>query len=153
MTTVILTIIGIFLAGIAALMVTYYGTASWEEGTTSAHASTLINAGENVVASDQLFYNRDGRKSVDLTDLIDAQYLNSLPNVPNGTVQETYADLTDTSGLTKRAFVITNVSQNVCLEVEKRISDMSATAIPTSADNQIGCYVGNAGNTFYAKLV
>lgn len=153
MTTVILSIIGILLAGLTALMVIYYGSTSYDEGTISAHASTLVNAGENVMSAEQLYYNTDGKGSVDLTELIDSTYLNDLPDVPNGTVQETYADLTDANGITKRAFVVTDVSDEVCLNIEKRVNNQSATAVTTTANRQIGCYDDGTTNTFYAKLV
>ena len=153
MTTVILTIIGILLAAAAALMIVYYGSDGYERGATNAQASTLVNAAQNVMSAEQMFFNRDGKGSADLTELQTEKFLSDLPEITDGQVQETYADLTNSEGDTRRAFVVTNVTEEVCLSVEQRINQSNLSTVPTSPERQIGCYNNGTENIFYAKLV
>ena len=82
MTTIILTIIGVLLAGVAALMIIYYGSDTFDRYYLEAEAGRLVSEGAQIEAAVELFYRQTDKypKGADPVDeLIASDYLTHRP--------------------------------------------------------------------------
>lgn len=88
MTTVILTIIGILLAGAAALMVTFYGGDAFTTAAAGADAARLVVEGDQIAKAIDSYTSQEGNlpgsrsglsSSAVSSDLMSKKFLSSMP--------------------------------------------------------------------------
>lgn len=144
MTTIILTIIGILLAAVAALMIIFYGGDAFNKGSIGAQANTLQNAGTNVISATELA-KTDGNSYTAVADLVTNQYLKEAPALPG---------VATTAALTATDYTVALTGTDadaVCDKVESNLGH----ATPSSAVGtyKMGCFKdATNGDTFYAHL-
>lgn len=138
MTTIILTIIGILLAALAALMIIFYGGSAFNAGSTKAQANTLQNAGTNVIsAADLALANGDTAATASVAALSTGGYLKAAPSLPG-----TLTGDVDASG---KYYEVASVPADVCAAVNSNLK-VTAGAV---GDSKMGC---STDSTFYATL-
>jgi len=88
MTTIILTLVGILLAAVAALMVLWYGGESFDRGTVRADAATAMSAAIQVSDAVRLKEASEGVTfpAWDINSLVGEKYLSSVPRIPGADV-------------------------------------------------------------------
>ena len=139
MTTIILTLIGVLLAATATLMIMFYGGDVFGAGRVAADASTLANAGTNLLMASQLHeIDRPGGLTGTTHAAVRAEligeYLSEDPSLPAGM----------TIAYSKDDFRVTGVSEEVC----DRVS-LDAGITPTAiGQGKMNCFEG----TFYANF-
>lgn len=90
MTTIILVIVGVLIAAAAALFVVFYGGDAFDGGTAEAEANTIVSQATQINAAYTIFKVENGRNpgSADgsgaLAELVDKDYLDSIPQRPFG---------------------------------------------------------------------
>lgn len=85
MTTIILTIVGILLAAVSALMVFWYGGDAFDRGSASAVAATTLQAVNQIADARQLWEVEHGMGYTGSPDDLAPYYLSSVPANPTGT--------------------------------------------------------------------
>ena len=123
MTTIILTIIGILLAAVAALMVIFYGGDAFNSGTVGAQANQIQNAGTNVVSAAQMFRAERAVRPTSIAQLSDASgpagaFLDELPALPTDEDGNPLAQ-----ALTGTAYTVTGVSAAVCDRINRNLGN------------------------------
>lgn len=137
MTTIILTIIGVLLAAAATLMIVFYGGNVFGVGRVAADASTLSNAGTNVLMASSL-YRADhssfpaGPTSADILAEFTGTYLNRDPELPEGFSAQ----------YSSTQYTVSGISDEVCDRVNEN-ARLTPTAI---GDGKMACFEG----TFFA---
>ena len=154
MTTIILTIIGILLAAAAAIMVLYYGGASAQQGRLTASANTLINVGENIINAEIGHYNQVGAPAQGVNDLVESRYLaDANLQVERGTLEERFQQLADAEGKQHQVFLVRNVPNDICLQVERKLRrDDSVSTVPAHVSRVMGCVQQNGKTHFYTRV-
>lgn len=90
MTNIILVIIGILLAGVAALMMIFYGGDAFGESNAEAEAATLITQSSQINAAFDLYraqtdsYPGDENGEGAMEELVENDYLSVVPHPPSG---------------------------------------------------------------------
>jgi len=140
MTKIILVIIGILLAAVAALMTTYYGGDAFTSSYDEAESTTLINQSVQIDTAFRLFYTEKGRFPGNpdgtgaMNELIDADYLESVPDVPNDRAPQRDWRIDYERGIARSVIGETgnDEAQEVC---RKARSKFNLTGDPLSCDD------------------
>lgn len=154
MTTIILTIIGVLLAAIAALMVIFYGGDAFNSGTISARANNYINVGANFSAAVQLF-KADGGNVGALRSLNDLRggspetdYLKVFPSFDGATVV-----------VDGGSFTIEGVNPRICSQINRNLGAKGNPIAPTPltrSSYRMGClpasFPDGSGTFFVSPL-
>lgn len=139
MTTIILTIIGILLAAVAALMVIFYGGDAFTSSSTGAHANTLQNAGTNVISAVSLYKAENGSAPATLAALTPSYLKDSPATAGAATGAQSFDGVT---------YSVAGVSDEVCAKINTNLGVTPADL----TSNKMGCLVGTADdNTFFAN--
>lgn len=155
MTTTILTTIGILLASAVAVMTVFYGGSFFRDGSLSAKATAVTNAGINIAAAYQTYELRNGRSPASLSALLGSALgdglISRMPDVVGlGDVEQGWAMLNRGNGL-ERAFVVRNIPDDVCSAINKRVD--GSLVIPTAPEAREGCYRGSNDVAVYYAFV
>lgn len=167
MTTMILTTIGILLAGATALMTIFYGDGSVSRGAQQADAAVLQNAGANVKAASAIYASVYGRDPADLSALVSSPSskgaLSGVPMVKGlGTVEMAWRTLT-VNGSPRKAFVVSGVRGEICSRLNSGSISEHAYAKSAAAaegsepaepamDQPTGCFSDGGQNAYYTVL-
>jgi hypothetical protein len=159
MTNLILTVIGIVLAAIAALVAFDYGGDYFLEGYNRAQATSISNAGNNVTAAYSVFGVQRRRAPANLAELTTSvqgrSLLKRIPEVQDlGVVRDQWVGLNRGNGLEK-AFVVEGVSANLCRTLNQRLNAFVDDAvIPGTPAFKSGCFAfnGTTVNVYYSFL-
>lgn len=153
MTTIMLTTIGIILAGATALMTVYYGGANFESHTAKAQAQTLMNAGANVRTASGVYYATKGQLPDSPAKLVATAAVQSMPAVDGiGDPGLGWRDFAAVGEPTKKAYVVRNVRDDVCRYVNKELISASRPPILSKPEGVTGCYAESGVNVYYAML-
>lgn len=147
MTTIILTIIGILLAAVAALMVIFYGGDAFNAGSVGARANTLQNAGTNVLSAVQLYKGTEAKNPADIAALIPL-YLKEQPALGGVTTgAATYVIDSDlvAAGETPQ-YTVAGVSTEVC----DRVNTNLGRTVTTDKAGKMGC--DTTDKVFFANI-
>lgn len=79
MFSLIITIISIALVAALAVATIYYGGDAFNQGTTKAKASTIVNQAQQVAGANTLFKSNTGSFASDVSALVSNAYLGSAP--------------------------------------------------------------------------
>ncbi len=141
MTTIILTIIGILLAAIAALMVIFYGGDAFSSSSTGALANTLQNAGTNVISAANLYRAENGTQAANLAALA-PRYLKDVPAVSNAGTTPAFDGATG-------FFTVQGVADTVCDKINENLGVPLDNEV---GDHKMGCDKGETADAsvFYA---
>lgn len=91
MTTIILVIVGVLIAAVAALFIIFYGGDAFDGSTAEAEANTIVSQATQINAAHTIFRVEKGRNpgqadgSGALAELVEEDYLDSIPRRPFGT--------------------------------------------------------------------
>jgi len=159
MTNLILTVIGIVLAAIAALVAFDYGGDYFLEGYARAEATSISNAGNNVTAAYSVFGVQRRRPPANLQELTSSPQGRSLlkrfPEVQDlGVVRDQWLGLDRGAG-TERAFIVEGVSLRVCRTLNQRLNAFADDAVvPGAPAFKSGCFAYNntTVNVYYSFL-
>lgn len=94
MFSLIITIVSVALVTALALATIYYGGSAFKQGKAEAFAAKAVLQGQQLQGAAELFQANNGRWPHDLTELVSANYLNSIPT----------ADATKTMGVVANAY-------------------------------------------------
>jgi hypothetical protein len=124
LTTIILTLVGILLAAAAALMILFYGGQTYDKGVLGAAASTLQNAGTNVLVASQMFRSGEGRAAASMSELAASRkYLAEVPKV-NATSRANDATAMSFDG---SQFLValgdTDMDREICARVNRNLGN------------------------------
>lgn len=151
MTTIILVSIGILLAAVAALMVIFYGGDAFGSGSVSAQASTLINAGQNVLSAADLRRAETGSIGASIPDLISTRHLDVRPSMTGANGQDVWRLAATGSGGDATLYVADGLSRELCLKLLQRLHE-GPTPQPY-VTGRMGCYSPEGGEyAFYTVL-
>lgn len=151
MTTIILVIVGILLAAAAAIMVVFYGGDAFNRGGLSAQASTLVNAGTNVLAASELARAETGKIGSSIPDLLVSGRLDARPTITGAVGQDVWRSVARDKGGDAIVYVATGLSRDLCEKVSRSLG-MPIDAGP-SVTGRMGCYSPTAGSyAFYTVL-
>lgn len=160
MTNLILTIIGVVLATISALIAFDYGGDYFVVGYQRAQATAVSNAGENVAAAYSVFTVQQRRAPNDLAELVSSpqgrSLLKAIPEVNGlGTIRTTWMGVARPSATVAQpdqilpAFVVEGISPELCRSLNQRINGFAEDApIPVNAARSRGCYNHGGSNVF-----
>lgn len=121
MGTVILVILGVFIALFGALAVVYYAAPLSSHADLKAQAAGALNQGQQVRGAAVLYYNQRGVSPSSVSDLVNAGYLTNM--TPGWT-------LASVSGSADLYAENTSLSANVCLEADKLLG-YTGTSVPS----------------------
>ncbi len=119
MTTIILSIIGILLAAVAAVMFFMYGGDAFFSGDISANASSVHSSGANISAGYGLYNLNIGRPPADLNELIGSGYVDKSPDLPADIATVIPVWLKDGIGT---YFVVTLTDSRVCTKINSNMN-------------------------------
>ncbi len=150
MTTIILTIIGILLAGAAALMVVFYGADAFTGGSVKARAVTVTEALGQVSAAARLYAVQEGAgipgDQAGMDRLSQRQYLDGFRLPPDAS---RIIPIDNKGGVVEAsAWIIANLgsgeeARSVCAAIERQSGGVftgEITEWPAKARRQQGCY-------------
>lgn len=140
MTKIILVIIGILLAAVAALMTAYYGGDAFTSSYDEAESTTLVNQSVQIDTAFRLFYTDKGRYPGNtdgtgaLNELIESDYLESVPDVPNDRAPERDWRIDYNRGIARSVIgqADNDQSQEVCRKARLKFN---LTGDPLSCDD------------------
>ena len=156
MTNVLLSMIGIILAALSALLMMDYGGSYFVASAAKADASSLTSAGQNVYAAYSMYDDRHRAPAASMNDLLSSNatrsLLSSVPMVRSGQAEPAWRDFAMT-GVPHKAFAISNVSYNACAAVNLIVNKFpDPMAIPTTARFTEGCFSDNGVYVYYRLL-
>ncbi len=145
MTTVILSIIGILLAAISALMVVFYGGEAFQSSTNRSDAITIVNAMANLHAAGAIYQAENGEMAKWQQDLLGkggTAYLSSMPDVPEGAVQQ-YIGLTwiDWSRPLRGKIWVFQIRKDVCKAIAEELDARSEDMTPDGDIQGMTCVI------------
>lgn len=142
MTTIILTIIGILLAAVSALMVINYGGSVFMETSNDAAAATLQNNASNVQVASKLYQQAYRALPTTLADLtVSGTYLTSAPNITGiGTGQT----------ISSNRYEVSGVTEQVCNQVNLAVAPEGDVVTAGARPDKMGCNTSDL--IFYARL-
>lgn len=128
MTTIILTIIGILIAGLGALAVIYYGGFGFEESRNKALATTMISHSNQIDAAMTTYQAEYGKNIIveyedeALNKLVEKGYLGSIPQSPMSTTVSNQWKFDAGRGIVRSALGTVDDEQanNVCRAARER---------------------------------
>lgn len=151
MTTIILVIVGILLAAAAAIMVVFYGGDAFNRGGLSAQASTLVNAGTNVLAASELSRAETGSIGSSIPDLLVSGRLDARPTITGAVGQDAWRSVARGSGGDAIIYVATGLSRELCERVSRSLGIDGD--IGPGVSGRMGCYSPSSGTyAFYTVL-
>jgi hypothetical protein len=130
MGTLIMVILGVFIALFGALATIYYAAPLSQHANLKAQATGVITQGQQIRSAAVLYYNRTGAAPGAVAELIKANYLTNMPSEWK---------LAAVSGSTTLYAENTTLSQAVCLKADQLL-DPSVTSVPA-------CSSSNAAKT------
>lgn len=156
MTNILLSMIGIILAGLSVLLLMDYGGSYFVASTAKADAASLTNAGQNVYAAYSMYDDRNRSPAPSMDTLLSSSttrnLLSSVPLVRTGTPERAWRDFS-MSGVPHKAFTISNVSYNACAAVNLIVNNFpSPMAIPSQARFTEGCFSDGSSYVYYRLL-
>ena len=156
MTNILLSMIGIILAALSALLIMDYGGSYFVASTAKADAASLTNAGQNVYAAYSMYADRKPMPAPSMEALLTSastkRMLSSVPLVRTGTPERNWRDFTMT-GTPHKAFAISDVSYNACAAVNLVVNNFpSPMSIPTEARFTEGCFNDDGVYVYYRLL-
>jgi hypothetical protein len=151
LTTIILVIVGILLAAAAAIMVVFYGGDAFNRGGLSAQASTLVNAGANVLAASELSRAETGIIGSSIPDLLVSGRLDARPTITGAVGQDAWRSVARDRGGDAVVYVATGLSRDLCERVSRSLG--MSTEVGPAVSGRMGCYSPSTGNyAFYTVL-
>lgn len=146
MFSLIITIISIALVAALAVATIYYGGDAFNQGSSKARASTIVNQAQQIVGANTLLRAETGSFAASMSDLQDGGYLASLPATANLTYVLSTDNVITATG--------TALTQEVCEKIEEVAGRADTVAEAGSQPaNQFGCYDATVGageaHTFY----
>lgn len=154
MTTIILVVIGIVLAGASALMVVFYGGDAFSSGDVAANAATMMNAGQNVLAANTMYRLGAGRDSTGVDDLVANHQMTQNPSFGDvGTGMDAWV-VVPVAGATSKAlaYVVTGIDPRICDRIARHTE--SSAKPGAYATGTMGCYLpeGQTALAFYTII-
>lgn len=139
MFSLIITIISIALVAALAVATIYYGGDAFNQGTTKAKASTIVNQAQQVAGANTLYKSNTGSFAADVSALVSKAYLGSAP--VSADLDVTYAiDADNTVSATLKAG-----SGEICKQINVIAGQADGT---TATGKQFSCDTGTLAVTF-----
>lgn len=138
MFSLIITIISIALVAALAVATIYYGGDAFNQGTTKAKASTIVNQAQQVAGANTLFKSNTGSFAGTVSDLVSASYLGSAP---------VSADLDVTYSVDSNNLVSAKL-KSTAGEICKQINVIAGTDGVTATGKQFSCDTGTMAVSF-----
>ena len=133
MFSLIITIISIALVAALAVATIYYGGDAFNQGTTKAKASTIVNQAQQVAGANTLFKSNTGSFAGTVSDLVSQAYLGSAP---------VSADL-DVTYAVSPTNVVTATLKSTAGEICKQVNVIAGQADgSTATGKQFSCDTG-----------
>ena len=129
MFSLIITIISIALVAALAVATIYYGGDAFNQGTTKAKASTIVNQAQQVAGANTLFKSNTGSFAATVSDLVSNAYLGSAP--VSADLDVTYAIGTNN--------LVTATLKSTAGEICKQINVIAGTDGATATGKQFSC--------------
>ena len=129
MFSLIITIISIALVAALAVATIYYGGDAFNQGTTKAKASTIVNQAQQVAGANTLFKSNTGSFAGTVSDLVSNAYLGSAP--VSADLDVTYAIGTNN--------LVTATLKSTAGEICKQINVIAGTDGATATGKQFSC--------------
>lgn len=145
MFSLIITIISIALVAALAVATIYYGGDAFNQGSSKAKASTVVNQAQQIVGANTLLRANTGSYGSTVAELTAGGYLAAAPATENLTWSE--AALAADNELTGTGSALTD---EVCAKVNE-VAGRASTVPTAKQDAQFGCYENASVNTFFFK--
>lgn len=134
MFSLLMSILGIAIIAVITLATLYYGGDAMTKGKISARATAIINAGEQIMAANELFYLDNGRRPESLEALESNKYLSGIPKLSYDSgsfdlISHAHAAPEDGAGdwlydrTVPHLAYIGEISMEICAEVNKQSSN------------------------------
>ena len=145
MSNVLIGIIGVILfIGLALAGALFLGP-RFQESTNNSRASASVQAVSQVANAYNMFQVQEGRLPTALTDLVDQDYLKSIPANPTGGTAITLG-----TGVVQMP--LSTNAQAVCNAIAKQTSGAETAPATLPADATAGCYGTGTTFTAFARL-
>jgi hypothetical protein len=153
MFSLLITIVSVALVAALAIATIFYGGEAYRNGKTRAVATSAITQGQQLLAAAELFRVHKGRWPLNSQELIDANYLKSVPEpVPNIAGTAARAEWTQVQEGAPAYWVLRNVSESVCREINQQVRGDNGIYNAAVAQLSVQCFGQNSNFTALVHL-